>query len=225
MPQQALCGAIHANPNYQEQLFLHHYDVSPALDSGPRGGVSPFSVNGTVPGTVSSGQSVFGGFSYLNGSSNSVLSKFNPYLDPEGKPWFFECRIRTTTLAAAQVLMDGNTGSSNNTGPQIYIGTDGKIYLYSGTQATNYGGYGTGITTNTWYSVAVGWDGTTAYFFKDGVLLGSTTGFTNIWGTGLVLWNSAFLNQRLTGNADEARMHVGVCLHTATYTVETEAFE
>ena len=222
-------GSPGSDPYYLNVGFLLHFDgtngQTTTVDSGPRG--KTFTRSGVGAGVIDTSQSVFGGSSWKNAGATGVLStpQDTTYITASGStPWAWEGRFRPVSFASAVVLFDNNNASSNSTGWQIYIGTDAKFYIYSGTQAISYGGYGTAMSINTWYGLRITWDGTTLYFFKDGALIGSTTGFTNVWGSLVYLVNSTFLNQGYTGYMDELRWTKGVCRSTATYTLDGSAF-
>lgn len=220
---------VNGDPFFANVGFLLHFDgangSTTITDSGPRS--KSFTRGGTGAGTISTAQSVFGGSSYLNGASTGILftAQDTTYITASGStPWTWECRYRPDTFAAAKVLFDNNNTSSNTTGWQIFVNTAGKLALYSGTQALTYGAFGSTMSTNTWYALRVVWDGTSLYFFRDGVLEGSVTGFTNAWGNTVNLVNSSFGTQGMTGYMDELRWTKGVARSTATYTVDTSAF-
>lgn len=222
-------GSNASDPFYSSVGLLLHCDGvnggTSFPDSGPFGiVVTPSNV------TTSTALSVFGTASATGSVAGSVLTiaQDATHITASGTtPWTWEERFYTTSLAAAQVLFDNNNVSSNSTGWQIYIGTDGRLNVYSGTQATGYGGVGTAVVINTWYALRVTWDGTKLYFFINGVLqnAGGTTGFNNTWGTaGTFIMNSRFINQRHVGNMDELRWTKNVCRSTANYTVDTAPF-
>jgi hypothetical protein len=130
-------------------------------------------------------------------------------------------------LSSPIVIFDNDNLSTNTTGWQVYISTAGRIAVYSGPQALNYGLFtGGDIAVNTWVEVAVTWDGTVLRFFKDGTLLGtSPAGFTNVWGNRLTLFNSAFHSQGGAGTTYyDALRFVRTCLFTTSYTVATKRF-
>lgn len=222
-------GTASGDPYFANVGFLLHFDspvgANNPPDSGPRN--KTFTRGGTGAGSMSTAQSVFGGASWTAPTTVGSLTtpQDTTYITASGStPWTWECRYRPDAFGAAKVLFDCNNSSSNTTGWQIYVGTDGKLYIYSGPQALSYGGYGTAMSTVTWYALRITWDGTTLYFFKDGVLLGSTTGFTNVWGNSVNIANSSFVSQGMTGYMDECRWTKGVARSTATYTVDVAAF-
>ncbi len=193
-----------------------------ALDSGPKN----LAITRVTAGSVDASQSVFGGSSWLGAVSGSLqlAQDLNNITAAGATPWTWEARIRLSILALAEVVFDNNNNGSNTTGWLIYVGSDGKLYIYSGTQGANYGGFGTGMAINTWYALRITWDGTSLRFFRDGALLGTNTGFTNAWGNSVFVANSAFLNQAFTGWIDELRWTKGVALSTAAYAVASTPF-
>lgn len=81
---------------------------------------------------------------------------------------------------------------------------------------------------NTWYDVAMDFDGTTYRVYVDGVVKGSTTGlvalYDNTASIGLSVgaqFNAAFEHR---GQIDEVRITKGVARYAGAYTIATEAF-
>lgn len=145
-----------------------------------------------------------------------------------GMPWFYECAIRCGAYSANKVLLDTDADNSNTTGFAVYIGSNGLLYVYQGTTGTNFGGFSGTLTPNQWERPAVGWDGSKLHLFLNGNLLGTVdSGFTNPWSSvGFSLFGdkSGTPAQCLSGYADQIRFTRGVCLHTASYTLEAAAF-
>lgn len=222
--------AEQGDPHWFNVGFLLHFDGPNAsttiTDSGPRSRTFTRSGSGGTA-EISTSQSVFGGSSWRHASSTRYVSTpaDATYITASGStPWTLEFRARFDNFSAARVLFDNNDSSSNTTGWSPFIGADGKMWLWSGPQAISYGGHGSAMSTGTWYALAITWDGTTLRFFRDGVLQGTNTGFTNVWGNSVFLWNSTYLNQGCTGYFDEVRYTKGIARYTANYTIASEQF-
>lgn len=229
LAHRGLLAAATGDPFSANVGFLLHFDGAAGStsfpDSGPHG--KTFTLAG-AGGTaqIDTSQSVFGGASYRQTGSISrriTTPADATYITAAGStPWTWESRCRITSFSTNRVLFDNNNNATNTTGWQIYVDTAGKIFVYSGPQATSYGGHGTALALSTWYALAITWDGTTLRFFRDGALLGGNTGFTNVWGTSVLLWNSANSNQAADGYFDELRWTKGVARYTGAYAVDSQ---
>lgn len=215
------------DPYFSNVGFLLHFDGTngdtTAIDSGPRS-KTLIRYGG---GQISTAESVFGGASwdFSNGSAALEIAQDTTYITAAGlTPWTWECRVRALNFSVARVLFDNDNFSTNTTGWQIYIGSDGKFYIYNGASGLGYGGYGSAMSTNTWYGLAVTWDGSNLRFFINGVLVGTDTGFSNVWGNGVYIGNSAFASQGWSAFMDEMRWTKGVARYTASYSLESAAF-
>lgn len=219
-------GSGSTDPDWANVGILLHFDsgttTTPESSSHPR--------TWTIVNTgmsISTAQKVFGPSSLLGTTSDGGLTTplDTTYITASGStPWTIEFRLRLTSVSAAQVLWDINNAASNTSGWQIYVDTDAKLYIYSGPQGISYGGFGTGMSLNTWYACAVTWDGTNLRFFRGGSLLGSNTGFTNVWGGAVYIGNSSFLTQGMRAYMDEFRWTKSVARYTASYTPAATAF-
>lgn len=176
---------------------------------------------------ISTTQSVYGSSSLRTGSTSGTLA--TPRNDStitamSTQPWTLKFLIWIPSVGSTQVVFDTNTVSTNNTGWAGYIDTDGKLKLYSGTNATVYGGYGSALTASTWTACAITFDGGSLRFFVNGVLLGTGAGFPNAWGENVYVGNSAYNNQSYVSYIDELLWLPNACQHTATYVVESVPF-
>jgi hypothetical protein len=87
----------------------------------------------------------------------------------------------------------------------------------------------TGFATNTWYAVAVDYDGTKYRLYVDGVMVGSSSTARVIFDTGENLGignNSIASGAFLDGYLDETRITKGVARYASDsgYAVQTSAF-
>ena len=215
------------DPYFASVGLLLHYDgangATTTVDSGPLAKA----MTRTNGGAISTAQSLYGGSSWLDSTTSGQLFPVDGtgIISSGTTPWTWEESIYANSFSTAAVLFDTNNTSSNTTGWQVYVGSDGKLYVYSGTQAANYGGYGAGMSTANWYRLRVTWDGSVLRFFVNGTLLGtSATGFANVWGTQITIGNSSFSTQGFLGYRDEMRFTAGVCRSTANYTLDAAPF-
>jgi|GEM_PF-309661 len=218
---------VATDPYFANVGFLLHENgvngATTSVDSGPRNKA----ISRTSGGQISTAQSVFGGSAWYNSTAagRRTIAQDTTYITAaNATPWTWEVRMRADNFSAARVVFDNNNNGSNTTGWQIYLGADAKLYIWSGPQARSYGGFGSAIVANTWYALRICWDGATLYFFCDGILLGTATGFTNVWGNALAIGNSAYANQGFIGYLDEMRFTKGVVRSTVDYTIDTEQF-
>jgi len=81
-------------------------------------------------------------------------------------------------------------------------------------------------SVNTWYHVEVGRNGSSWYFFVDGVQIGSTGTDSDAIGdyTGVLYTGGAAAVDGFKGWIEERRISKGVCRHTAGFSVETTAY-
>jgi len=105
-------------------------------------------------------------------------------------------------------------GSSNGGSP-----SDSAVLLQSSTITT----------TNTWYHVAVTWDGSTYRLFVDGTLEASDASSTAIYNTAEKLrigtsWNNGSTWGAFEGYIDESRITIGTARYTADFTPQTREF-
>jgi hypothetical protein len=184
-------------------------------DSGP----NAFTVtrNGTTGGgiTTSTADYLFAPSSIRGpwSSGNRLRMPNNALCRGAGGAWVWEAALKRDPAAAgaSQVLMDGNNGSSNTTGPAIYIGTDNKLWLYDGSVSANRGGAIT-VPTDVWLWLAVQWDpeageGGELQFYLQGDLDQVVTSFTNTWGnvSPVALLGDQFGGQSFQGHIEQIR--------------------
>lgn len=209
--------------------FLLHFNGGNGLLNAPDSSPNKVPFTWTAGGSmqISTTQSVYGSSSLRTGSSSGRLAtpRDNSSITATGsQPWTLKFYIWIPSVGSQQVVFDTNTVSTNNTGWIVYIDTDGKLKLYSGTNATVYGGYGSALTASTWTACAITFDGSSLRFFVGGVLLGTGTGFPNTWGDNVYVGNSAYNSQSYSSYLDEFLWLPNVCKHTATYVVESAPF-
>jgi hypothetical protein len=86
----------------------------------------------------------------------------------------------------------------------------------------------TAVSTGSWINFAFTYDGTSLRFFKDGVLVGTTTqtsGFGDSGTSMAMMMGSGYgLDYILEGEMDEVRITKGVCRYSTTYTPRSTPF-
>lgn len=209
--------------------FLLHFNGANGRLSAPDSSPNKVPFTWTAGGSmqISTTQSVYGSSSLRTGSTSGRLA--TPRNDStitalSTQPWTLKFLIWIPSVGSTQVVFDTNTVSTNNTGWIVYIDTDGKLKIYSGTNATVYGGYGSALTASTWNACAITFDGSSLRFFVNGSLLGTASGFPNTWGENVYVGNGASNNQSYVSYIDELLWLPNTCQHTATYVVESVPF-
>jgi hypothetical protein len=124
--------------------------------------------------------------------------------------WTWECWFRISTLPGAGVYYTvfafGNAGGGTNN-VSIYINQFASVFVELGTTIVQFGF--TTISINTWYHVALTWDGTTMRFYVNGAQAGtSTPGARNIvYGNAVFLINYPITTFHFLGTIDEGAIY------------------
>jgi hypothetical protein len=128
------------------------------------------STGGTNP-TISTAQSKFGASSFLSHDNNGHAE----FLTPQwGSEITIELWFRPNNTSGTQYIA-GQWGTTPQGGAAYLIFLSGStlkcnVYSQSNTYILNSVTIGSGITANTWYHVAITWDGSTYRTFKNGIL-------------------------------------------------------
>ena len=168
---------------------------------------APTTLTGTYTASTSgSGSVYFNGSSAIAYSANSLNIRTNSFT--------FEGWFNFSSLSGTIGLF-GSAGANT-----FYISyLSGNLYIGDG--ATNTISYPYTISTGTWYSIAVSFDGTSYRLFVNGSLLTtSTTLLANTTLTNLSIANYNSTNY-FTGYVSNARYVKGTAVYTSTYTVST----
>lgn len=210
------------DPYWNSVVLLAHFDN----DSIDMKGHTPAGAY-----TLSAAQSVFGGGSLsLNGTNQSLtFSSTGTDLLLTG-PFCIEAFVWTTAYATA-VLMAANESSY---GWWIYLPYNASTAWSfnfvdtSGAPKTLTGNAGALLQLNTWYHLAVSWDGTKYRMFQNGKLVGTLTSDSAIQfaaaTTSSVIIGARNATARLSGYVDEVRITNGVARYTGNFTVPAQAF-
>jgi len=122
---------------------------------------------------------------YLSGIG--TVSDFN-FMHQSSALFTFECWVYINSLAADRYLIDNTNGTSNQIGINIYVGTDGKVYVSITRGVTSSfvlaGASSTGtVSTNSWNHIAVTYDQSlgsdNCKFYINGVASGTGTKTAN----------------------------------------------
>jgi hypothetical protein len=184
-------------------------------------------------GNISTGQFKFGTSSlFINGTSTPTGLTF-----PDSNDWNFgaglftiEMWVRLSTVGGSEVFAS-QWGTSGQFGWQFgltggsslswYVSTDGTAILtdINGTWAP---------VANTWYHVAVDYDGTKYRVYVNGVMTGSSAIPRIIFNSNLVLAIGSYFNglNLMNGFIDELRITKGVARYATdtSFAVPTSAF-
>jgi hypothetical protein len=154
---------------------------------------------------------LFGGtvWRQVNTSQGILGNVGNDWRARGGSSWCLDQWLYPTSLAADAVILDVNSGSTNNSGWLCYLGTDGKLYNWCGPNGVVIGGLGSGsVALNTWNFVRWVWNGRQMVYVINGIVQGSERSFTNIWPESVstfTLGNSKFGTQGFIGYLGPSR--------------------
>lgn len=222
------------DPYYANVEFLSHFDgadgATTAVDHSSNSQTITF-VNGAELDTA---QKAFGTASLLlDGVNDHVTVPANSIYAFGSGNWTFEGRARWSASGSAQEQLFGVWQSSGNLRQiALYydsLGNDLQMLLSSSGSATIIkinGGWAP--TLNTWYAVAMDFDGTTYRVYVDGVVKGSATGlvalFDNTASIGLSVGSQFDAAFPFPGHIDEVRITKGIARYAGAYTIATEEF-
>jgi len=188
-------------------------------------------VNALDGADLSTSQNQFGGSSLeVDGTQDAMLTFPQPDVSTPGaftiEGWFYP-----TSVSGTRYVFGGWGGSPSNgimyvrqsgTSLQIKMGTSKY-----GSQIFNDATVGTGLTADTWYHVAITWDGTTYRTFLDGTLGATTSSSTAPYdgtGTQYSVGTVSGTTTNFVGYCDEFRMSDNA-RYTAAFTAPTEPFQ
>ena len=176
--------------------------------------------------SVTGGAATFAG-SFDGSSSNYWTVNSNSVLDMGTGDFTVECWVRLNAMPTGEVYSSAKwifgTGPANSiTGSQLYIGQSNLHFdlLSDGSNEVNAAH---GMTTNTWYHVAVTRSGTSIRGFINGQQKGSTTTTSSSWiggygwGVGASEAGSS-LAANFNGQISNLRVIKGSALYTANFT-------
>jgi len=186
----------------------------------------------TVTGAaqIDTAQSVFGGSSYLGDGSSSYIS-FADHADWNlaNQPFTLEFRVRTTTVSGTQFVI-GQWSAGGNLGWVSYFDNATLQFIASADAVNGLFTLTATLAANTWYAIAIDFDGSKYRMYKDGVMTSSATGSYTIFNSTNPLLiganNNASFRFYLNGWIDELRLTKGTARYASDsgYTVATSAF-
>lgn len=200
-----------SDPNFNDVLYLQHYEVDITSDVVGVDWVSSTVGDGTI--AQSTVQSRYG-----TGSLNSTGSTSGNYAEitqspstlDVSQPFTIEFSVYATLDKSKGVFMHG--GGTDNDRFQLYLRSDNGISVYSatgGVEIISISNTGT-LTDDTWHDIALTYDGTTVTLYIDGVPSGTDTGFSSYVPTSTVFrwgWaNQGGVAWSLNGYIDEMRI-------------------
>ena len=203
---------VGGNDSYTKLLL--HGDSLPFIDSSSSG--YSLTNSGVTLDTVNK---VFGAGS-MNFSSSNYLNAGTSADWSLGSLWTIDLRVRTTSTNNDQIILSTrNTGSAWALllyGGKIRFGDYDLIELFS----TNT------LSVDTWYHIALTYDGTNIKMYIDGVL-DSTHAVSSIWSTAnnLFIGKSEAYAEYLIGQLDELRISKGTVRWTSAFTPPTSQYE
>jgi Concanavalin A-like lectin/glucanases superfamily len=180
---------------------------------------------------TSTAQSVFSGSSLaLDGSSAYIVYGDHADWDLSNQSFTLECRIYTTTISGTHFIV----GQWFSTGFEAWqLRLDGSTLRFDLAEFSNathtVATSATTISTNTWYAVAVDFDGSKYRMYLDGVMVGSSATPYTMKNVSEYLSIGALVNGPQffwSGYVDELRLTVGLARYASDggYSVATSPF-
>lgn len=186
----------------------------------------------TVTGAaqIDTAQSVFGGSSYLGDGSTSYIS-FADHADWNlaNQNFTLEFRVRTTTVSGTHFVC-GQWSSGGNLGWTVYFDNATLQLVVTENGTSGFIPVTTTLAANTWYAIAIDFNGSKYRMYKDGVMSTSSTASYTIFNSSNPLLiganNNAGSRFYFSGWIDELRLTVGTARYASDggYTVATSAF-
>jgi hypothetical protein len=176
---------------------------------------------------ISTAQSVFGGSSMKFSGFERVYYADHADWNLANAPFTIECRLQHNTAGLVYVI--GQWDASPNNGWIIYLNTAVLTFNLSTTGSDNIIQItGPALTTNTWYAVALDFDGTKYRLYVNGAMVASSVTLRTIFNSplNLAMGSSSSGANYLVGYIDELRITKGVARYAsdAGYTVAATAF-
>ena len=225
------------DPYFANVSLLLHMDGSNGSTTFTDSSPAPSTISAYGNAAISTAQKQFGTGSLAldGGSANYLTAPANTKLDMGAGDFTIECWVRLNSMPTGESYPNAKyifgTGPANSgNGSQLYIGsTNLKFDLTSDGSGEVVGGHG--MTTNTWYHVAVTRFSHSFRGFVNGTQVGSTVTRSSAsswqggynWGIGAAEPGTS-LAANFNGYIDELRITKGVARYTANFTPPTAAF-
>jgi Concanavalin A-like lectin/glucanases superfamily len=214
----------YSDPYWNNVKLLMSFDSAFIDESSANHGIAVVTGSAAIRTTYS----VFGGSSgYFSGNSRITF--------PDSQDWNLSNRKFTIEFwfrpssTGIQALM-GQWTFNNGTDNGWVVGSKDVVGLDVSTDGTNDIAQLSGgtIAANTWYAVAMDFDGTKYRMYVDGVMRGISTNVRNVWNSSLSLtFGSGVAGlEGYTGYIDEFRLTMDVARYASDngYTVTTQPF-
>jgi Concanavalin A-like lectin/glucanases superfamily len=178
---------------------------------------------------ISTAQSVFGGSSLALDGASYISYPDSADWDFSNQPFTVECRFYTNSLAGGVHMIVGQWFSAGNLGWELWLNGSSLQFLLSDDGTTNRTVATTTIAANTWYAVAVDFDGSKYRMYINGAMVSSSSTLYTINNSPIVLGIGASSNgpsSFINGFVDELRLTKGVARYASDsgYTVAVSAF-
>jgi len=175
---------------------------------------------------IDTGQFAFGDSSLrVDGSGDEVTALDATDLEIGSQHFTLEARVRFNTESfGGHTLIAKYLSAGDQRGISfLFEGTGNALDCWISSDGVGATKVVSGAWTpalDTWYAIALDFDGTTYRVYVDGVLKGSGTTVVSVYN------NTALLSLGLTfdGWMDETRITIGTARYAGAYTIATEAF-
>ena len=186
--------------NMDESSWTNDCSTASVIDSSGNGNNGKSCPASTGPTGGSAGK--FGNGGSFDGSDDYISINNDSALNDN--PTFTACQwVYFDTLTQNVMSLNKDT----NSGFYFQINTDGRFYTRYGTAEGYLGGTGT-ISTGEWTHICETFDGTTLTAYKNGVSLGTTTGYAPSGMSGTVYIGAASSSSyEMDGQIDETRIY------------------
>lgn len=224
---------------FNSTVLLLGFDGANGSTGAPGMTDESFAAHGTPPvGTgvvgaaqISTARSVFGGSSLLLDGTSAFVG-FGDHADwnLSNQRFTLECRIYSTDISATYHFIIGQWGAAGVLGWQLWHNGTSLQFMCSDDGTTNRTLATTTIAANTWYAVAVDFDGTKYRMYLNGAMVSSSTTLYTFHDSIVDILIGANANSGFrfyfTGNVEELRLTKGVARYASDsgYTVPITAF-
>jgi hypothetical protein len=174
---------------------------------------------------IDTAQSVFGGASaFFDGSGDYLSIPDSSDWDISSGMFSIDFRVRWTSQTSTDGLLHNHNGAPNGGWEIIYNGTK-LLFNYSSSGTITQ--YAWTPSLNTWYHIAVTFDGTTDRMFLDGAQVHSVTRGTGpvFESGGLAIGERYGTSDPFHGHIDELRIVKGVTTWTSNFTPPTAPYD
>ena len=158
---------------------------------------------------------------YFDGTGDYLYSPANPNFAFGSGNFTVECWFYLASSNSNQCLIDFRSGSTSTVGFFFGIVTSGYIQVWNN---ANIIYYNAGITTGTWYHVALVRNSTTMAVYLNGTSVATATNSTNFTDNICRIGSSISAVENLNGYLSDLRITKGYARYTANFTPPTDPF-